>query len=105
MIRLAGNTTEVYTSQTFSHGVYTTGSAAYYLSHSLSREPDSVEMYRYNPTEGLWSSQRDFWQATNGYNYGMDVSWDQISDGVVGVRVFRISSISVDIRFKCMVFN
>ena len=104
MIKLS-RSSEVYTSSSFEHGVYTTGSAIYYLNHGFSRFPDHVVCERENPTHNIWVKNSDYMQTTNGYNYGWRCPWDQATPTTVPVQVFRISSVNVNLRVQCFIFG
>ena len=99
MIRLAGSSIEVYTSQSFVHGVYVGASyATYNLNHNKGRAQDLTRMYRLLGDD--WVEMADLWEGgLNGYYNYYNPSASTTANTAV-YDVYRINSVNTTIKFK-----
>jgi len=103
MIRLAGHSTQIFTSPTFTHSEQDgTAGASYVFNHGLRKVPESVLVYFADTEDKPNAIQHDFYQEESTF-FGWTLT--SINATSIEIRINRISSVSRELYVRCFVYS
>jgi len=96
---------KLFESGTVNHPEQTgTSYVEYTLNHNFGTPPDLISMDRYYPSPGEWIPVVDFFvSSSTNFNHAT-ASQSSYDPNISKIRVFRLSSGSWSVKFKCFLF-